>query len=109
MGQTKQIKTSVYQLIYSGFMGIFKHDVLRYPKLDTVLMIEKAAMDAKSDLTVRALWKSLPKKVMWQTYLTTIDYLEYSGKIVIDKEKYVIWIWAPGKIAKLKANGLVMR
>ena len=107
MAQTKQIKTSVYQLIYSGFVGIFKHDILRYPKLDTVLMIEKAAKDAKSDLTVRQLWKSLPKKVMWQTYLTTIDYLEYSGKIIIDKDKTVIWIWAPKQIASLKRRGLV--
>jgi len=109
MVQTKEIKTGVYQLIYSGFVRIFKHDILRYPKLDTVLMIEKAAADSGGDYTIRGLWKSLPKKVMWQTYLTTIDYLEYSGKLVIAKDKHVIWIWAPEEIAKLKAKGLVMR
>jgi len=88
---------------------IFKKEVLRYPKLDTVLMIEEAIRKAKSDLTVRQIWQKLPKKVMWQTYLSTLDYLEYSGKIVIDKDKTVIWIWAPKEIEKLKAKALVVK
>ena len=88
---------------------IFKNDVLRYPRLDTVLMIEKALMKAGGDHTLRELWKKLPKKVMWQTYMTTLDYLEYSGKILIDNEKHPIWIWAPKEIEKLKKKGLVIR
>lgn len=90
-------------------MQIFKKEVLRYPRLDTVIMIEEAIKKAKSDLSVREIWKSLPKKVMWQTYLATLDYLEYSGKILIDDEKYVLWIWAPKQIEKLKKKGLVGR
>lgn len=88
---------------------IFKNEVLRYPRLDTVLMIEKAARDAKGDLTVTQLWKSLPRKVMWQTFLVVLDYLEYSGKIFIEKDRHVAWIWAPERIRKLKARGLVLR
>ena len=88
---------------------IFKNDILRYPRLDTVLMIEDAVMKAKGDFTVRKIWQKLPKKVMWQTYLTTLDYLEYSGKILIDKDASVIWIWAPAEIEKLKKKGLVVR
>lgn len=88
---------------------IFKNEVMRFPRLDTVLMIEEAIQEAKGDLTVRKLWQNLPKKVMWQTYLTALDYIEYSGKILIDKEKHVIWIWAPEKIKEIKEKGLVIK
>ena len=88
---------------------IFKSEVLRYPRLDTVLMVEKALMKAGGDYTLRELWKKLPKKVMWQTYMATLDYLEYSGKILVDNEKHPIWIWDPKGIAELKRKGLVVR
>ena len=88
---------------------IFKKDVLRYPRLDTVLMIEKAVLKAGGDYTLRELWKKLPKKVMWQTYMATLDYLEYSGKILVDNEKRPIWIWDPKGIVELKKKGLVAR
>jgi hypothetical protein len=92
-----------------NIMQIFKKDVLRFPRLDTVLMIEKVAEEAKNDFTVRQLWKKLPKKVMWQTYIATLDYLEYSGKIMIDKDNTVIWIWNPEGIEKLKKEGLIIK
>ena len=90
-------------------LQVFKKEVLRFPRLDTVLMIEDAAKNAKSDLTVRQLWLKLPKKVMWQTFQTTLDYLEYSGKILIDKEGFVVWIWDPKGIEELKKKGLMAR
>jgi len=90
-------------------MQIFKNEVLRFPRLDTVLMIEEAIQKAKSDLTVRQIWKSLPKKVMWQTYLTTLDYLEYSGKILIEEDRHILWTWAPAKIREMKEKDLVIK
>lgn len=87
---------------------IFKREVMRFPRLDTVLMIEDSVRNAKGDLTVREIWMRLPKKVMWQTYLTTLDYLEHSGKIYIGEDRHVIWIWAPKKIEELKKKGLVV-
>jgi len=87
----------------------FKTEVLRYPKLDTVLMIEEAIEKAKSDKTVRQIWLSLPKKVMWQTFMTTLDYLEQSGKILVTDNKEIIWVWDPVSIEKMKEKGLVMR
>lgn len=72
-------------------------------------MIEEAVRKAKGDLTVRHIWEKLPKKVMWQTYLATLDYLEYSGKILIEKDRHVMWIWAPREIEKLKKKGLVIK
>lgn len=90
-------------------LQIFKNDVLRFPRLDTVLMIEKALMDSKGDYSVRGVWQRLPKQVMWQTYLAALDYLEYSGKIIIDKDKHPIWIWAPKEVAEIKKKGLVLK
>lgn len=88
-------------------LQIFKKEVLRFPRLDTVLMIEEAIRKANGDYTVRKLWQKLPKKVMWQTYLATLDYLDYSGKIMIDSENHVIWVWAAKEIEKMKRKGLV--
>ncbi len=89
---------------------VFKpeREVLRYPRLDTVLMVEDSIRKAKGDRTVTELWKKLPKKVMWQTFLTILDYLGYSGKIAITKDRHVVWIWAPHKIEELKQRGLIL-
>lgn len=86
-----------------------ERDVLRYPRLDTVLMVEDSIRKAKGDLTVTELWKRLPKKVMWQTFLTILDYLGYSGKTAITKDRHVVWIWAPHKIEGLKRRGLILK
>jgi hypothetical protein len=88
---------------------IFKKNVLRYPRLDTVLMIEETIKEMKGDLKTREIWKSLPKKVMWQTFQTTLEYLEYSGKIQVTKDKHVIWVWSPNQIEKLKEQGLIIK
>ncbi len=87
---------------------IFKNNVLRYPRLDTVIMIEETIRNTKGDLKIRDIWKSLPKKVMWQTFMTTLDYLEYSGKIHITEGKHIVWIWSPMKIEDLKKKGLII-
>lgn len=56
--------------------------VLHEPQLDTILMIEKAIIDAENYPTRMQLWRSLPKKVQYQTFKRALDYLEASGKIV---------------------------
>ena len=83
--------------------------VLRYPRLDTVLMVEKTVYKHRSDKTVTQIWKLLPKKVMWQTYLLILAYLEYSGKIHVEKDKTVTWLWNPKAVEKIKRKGLVVR
>ena len=89
---------------------IFKHTIDRYPRLDTVLMVEEAIRNAGGDYSVRQLWLNLPKKVMWQTYLTVIDYLEYSGKILIDtRDNRPVWIWDPKGVEEIKKRGVMVR
>lgn len=67
----------------------------RFPRLDTVLMVEKALFTAKGDKTITEVWKALPKKVMWTTYVTILDYLEYSGKIHVENDKTATWLYNP--------------
>ncbi len=77
----------------------------RSPRLDTVIMVEKALYKYKSDKTVIQIWRLLPKKVMWRTYLTILDYIEYSGRIIIENDRTITWIWDPEGIEKLKKRG----
>jgi len=80
----------------------------RYPRLDTVLMVEKALYKYKSDKTITEIWKLLPKKVMWTTFTTIIDYLQYSGKIILEDDKTITWIWDPIGIRELHKKGLII-
>lgn len=85
-------------------------NILRYPRLDTVLMIEEAIQKAKEYPTKAELLRSLPKKIMYQTFNLALDYLEYSGKIYIDKDGAIVWIWDPEGVRKiLKNQRLVIR
>jgi len=80
---------------------VFKpKNILRYPRLDTVLMVEEAIQKAEEYPTKAELLRSLPKKMMYQTFNTIIDYLEYSGKIFIDKDRAIVWIWNPKLVRK---------
>jgi hypothetical protein len=79
----------------------------RSPTLNTVLMIEKSLYKHKSDKTVIQIWRLLPKKVMWKTYLTVLDYLERSNKIIIEKDRTISWIWDPEGIENLRKRGLI--
>lgn len=76
-------------------------NILRYPRLDTVLMVEEAIQKAEEYPTKAELLRALPKKIMYQTFNTIIDYLEYSGKILIEKDGSIIWIWDPKGVREL--------
>lgn len=64
-------------------------EVLHEPQLDTVLMVEKAILDAEDYPTRTGLWKSLPRKVQYQTFKRILEYLEASGKITFDGKKII--------------------
>ena len=69
--------------------------ILRYPRLDTVLMVEKFIAKFDGEFKKRALWEHLPKKMMYQTFCVIIDYLLYSRKISIDSVGKIGWIYYP--------------
>ena len=66
------------------------------PRLNTVLMVEQVLKEAGEILSVAEVKRRLPKKVMHQTLLQIIDYLQVSGKILIGT-KGILWIHAERK------------
>lgn len=71
---------------------IFRHS----PTLNTVLMVEEVLKDTGELITVADLKRKLPKKVMHQTLLRVLDYLQFSGKIIIGT-KGILWVFAQRK------------
>lgn len=69
--------------------------ILRYPRLDTVLMVEKFIQKHDGEFKKKQLWMHLPKKMMYQTFCTIINYLLHSRKISIDAEGKLGWIYYP--------------
>lgn len=72
----------------------------RSPTLDTVLMIERTIDEYSGEFNRTEIWKKLPKKVMWQTYLVVLDYLQSINKIGISNGGILVYIWSP-KLAKI--------
>jgi hypothetical protein len=70
-------------------------EILRYPRLDTVLMVEEFIEKHDGEFKKRALWEKLPKKMMYQTFCVIIEYLLYSRKISIDIEGKIGLIYYP--------------
>ena len=70
-------------------------NILRYPRLDTVLMVEEFIKKHGGEYSKKRLWEELPKKMMYQTFSVVIDYLIVSGKIAVDREGKICWIWDP--------------
>lgn len=70
-------------------MANIRTKVLHEPKLDTILMVEKAIIDAKEYPTRTQLWKSLPRKMQYQTFKRILNYLEASGKISFDRARII--------------------
>ena len=83
--------------------------VLHYPRLDTMLMVEEAIRKSGTYQTKAELWRSLPKKTMYQTLLLILDYLMESKKIIIDRDGQIVWVWNPALVKKLTSKGLLLQ
>jgi len=77
-----------------------KKNLARSPRLDTVIMVEKFIQEKDGEYKKKQLWGNLPKKMMYQTYSTIIDYLLISGKISVDSEGKIGWIFYPEEAKK---------
>ena len=83
---------------------IKKEKTIHSPTLNTVLMVEDVLKECGELLTLSELKRKLPRKVMHQTLLQILDYLQYSGKIIIGT-KGILWIYAGRK----ELNELIKR
>ncbi|MDP2750765.1 MAG: hypothetical protein Q8O89_08095, partial [Nanoarchaeota archaeon] len=61
-------------------------EVLHYPRLDTILKVEKILKTAKEPLSKNELDRRLETKIMRPTLNIILEYLEQSGKIAILNE-----------------------
>jgi len=83
---------------------IMQKNILHYPQLDTVLMVEEFIKENSGEYKKRSLWENLPRKMMYQTFCVIFDYLAESGKIAFDKERKIAWIWDPEGVKKYIAR-----
>jgi len=81
----------------------------RSPTLNTVLMVEKIIEHYSGELDRTELWKKLPKKVMWQTYVVILNYLTENNKILIDDSGIILWTWNPKLIRMLEKRGVIKK
>jgi hypothetical protein len=86
-----------------------KQGILHYPRLDTVIMVEETIKRLDYYPTKMELWKALPKKVMYQTFNMIIEYLVSLGKIIVDTDKRIVWVWNPEMIKRITRQGLVLK
>jgi len=82
--------------------------ILRYPRLDTILMVEDEIRKATEYPTKAELLRNLKKKIMYQTFNLILDYLRYSGKIHIDSDGRIVWIWDPEGVKKVLSRRLLV-
>jgi hypothetical protein len=86
-----------------------EQEILHYPRLDTVMMVEETIKNLDYYPTRMELWRALPKKVMYQTFSMIVDYLVSLGKIIIGKDKKIVWVWNPELIKKITNKGLILK
>ena len=80
-----------------------QEEVLHFPRLDTILNVERIIKSAKDPLSKNEIDRRLEKKIMRPTLNIILKYLEQSGKIVILKEG-IIWIYREDISDKLKSK-----
>jgi hypothetical protein len=76
------------------------------PTLETILMVESAIKESDIPPSKVQLWRSLPRKMMYQTFLGVLRYLEASNKILFDRKGRIVWVAVdnPKLEALLKAS-----
>ncbi|MAH07856.1 hypothetical protein CMI38_06430 [Candidatus Pacearchaeota archaeon] len=79
-----------------------KNRDLRSPTLETVRMVEKIIDENSGEFNKTQLWERLPRKIMWPTYLTVLNYLEEINKIIISENGVITYIWNPEFARKVR-------
>ena len=70
--------------------------VIHYPNLKTVLMVEKILEKADGPISRNEIKRRLPKQIMHQTLNLVLGYLEKSGKIMVGS-RGILWIFNEDK------------
>ncbi len=79
-------------------------EIIHYPSLRTMLMVEKILREADTMIDREELKRRLPSKIMHQTLNLILKYLEEKG-MIIDSHKGILWIYNPSsKLRKAIEN-----
>ena len=78
-------------------------EIIHYPSLRTMLMVEKALKDADTMIDREELKRRLPTKIMHQTLNLILKYLEDKG-MIIDSHKGILWIYNPSPKLRLQKS-----
>lgn len=90
-------------------MQLTQEKILRFPRLDTILMAENFIQKHDGEFTKKQLWERLPKKMMYQTFQVIIAYLMDSNKISIDAKGKIGWIFYPESSKKRVKKNLLWK
>lgn len=83
-----------------------KNEIIHYPTLKTMLMVERILKEADTLIDREELKRRLPAKIMHQTLNLIIGYLEEKG-LIVDSHKGILWIYNPNpKLKKAIENGI---
>ena len=88
-------------------VSLLKHkEIIHYPNLKTVLMVEEILKKADGPITRAKLKRKLPKEVMHQTLNVILAYLEEKG-MIFDGRKGILWTYNPSpKLKRAVERGL---
>ena len=100
--------TENHKIYNEYYINLYNMVSKHSPTLESVIMVEKTIRKLSQEYGKYQLWKKLPKKMMYQTFLTILDYLEHSGKIIIHDGK-ILWTYDPETIARLKRQKLIIK
>lgn len=83
------------------------HEVMRYPNLNTVLMVEDFLKEhSDTPMTIAEIRRKLPKQIMHQTLKVILEYLWKSGKVIYGP-RGIQWIYTtPEHLKKMIDGGL---
>ncbi|HLC81554.1 MAG TPA: hypothetical protein VJH68_02760 [Candidatus Nanoarchaeia archaeon] len=65
-------------------------EIIHYPNLKTMLMVEQVLKNAETTITREEIKKRLPTQIMHQTLNVILEYLEQRG-LILDGHKGIIW------------------
>ena len=77
---------------YNILKTIKKKNIVHYPNLKTVLMVENVLRESELAITREELKKRLPTKIMHQTLNVILSYLEKRG-LIVDGRKGILWTY----------------
>jgi len=96
----KGISIDITMELIRQLIGKREIQEVRFPRLDTVLMVENFIKEHDGEFKKKQLWLAMPKGIMYQTFSIIIDYLLVSGKISVDAEGKIGWIFYPEEAEK---------